>query len=507
MIRVKDKFLVNKILPPLSKRLHNGIKLNIISGVALSGFIEFLSKEGNWSPLLAKNCSNPNFGRITIYSKTFCPLEMIMLHTISQGYCTRAHALLAERGMTTQVSSAEITNENELYRKGSDDLLLLCPSAEDIKVIMAESHKGICGAHQSGVKMRWVLADALHPVTKPWPFRGWAVDIIRKICPAASNQQAWILVATDYFTKWVEAESYRSISSTQAEASNKVIKGILEKIIEEKPRAWHDLLPEAIWAYRVRSLRVTERPGQEEKDYAQAMAQELEDLEQSRLDAYNLMQAQNHIAARTKDPRFGKFSHNWEGPFIIERILGREQADDSSLCGASTAHVSTDRGHGQGRHSGHGCGRVEAKAVTQTMAEAVTLDMGAVAMTVTPAMGATKVLSQTNVAKLESSYQALQSSSIALQFLHDLIRRKVILPQGQDARIHGYGSTLVRMEGKEWRKMKNARLFILALEFETKGHGSLERRDGLTVRSSARWRGGSPEAVVSFNKKKRRLAQ
>ncbi|CAL2265839.1 unnamed protein product [Prunus armeniaca] len=134
-----------------------------------------------------------------------------------------------------------------------------------------------------------VPAEALHPVTKPWPFRGWAMDIIGKIYPAASNQHAWILVATDYFTKWVEAESYRSISSTQvvkffenhivhrfgipetitadngpvfasaetreyaerigiklvhstpcypqsnrqAEASNKVIKGILEKMIEE----------------------------------------------------------------------------------------------------------------------------------------------------------------------------------------------------------------------------------------------------------------------------------
>ncbi|CAL2240751.1 unnamed protein product [Prunus armeniaca] len=94
---------------------------------------------------------------------------------------------------------------------------------------------------------------------------------------------------------------------------------------------------------KVRSLRVTERPRHEEKDYAQAMDQELEDLEQSRLDAYNLMQAQKQIAAMsynrrvkqktfaegdlvwramlpigTKDPRFGKFSPNWEGPFIIE---------------------------------------------------------------------------------------------------------------------------------------------------------------------------------------------
>ncbi|CAL2265449.1 unnamed protein product [Prunus armeniaca] len=94
---------------------------------------------------------------------------------------------------------------------------------------------------------------------------------------------------------------------------------------------------------KVRSLRVTERPGQEEKDYVQAMAQESEDLEQSRLDAYNLIHAQKQVAARsynkkvkqrtfaegdlvwrailpigTKDPRFGKFSPNWEGPFIID---------------------------------------------------------------------------------------------------------------------------------------------------------------------------------------------
>ncbi|CAL2271998.1 unnamed protein product [Prunus armeniaca] len=186
----------------------------------------------------------------------------------------RTQSALAERGMTTQVSSAEITDkvetaeadwrclivkylrdpfgnherttrfrawcyliyQNELYRKGSDCLLLLCPNVEDIMVIMTESHEGICGAHQSGVKMRWLVrrhnyywptilkncieyakgcikcqiygpiqrvpAEALHPVTKPWPFRGWAVDIIGKIYLAASNQHAWILVATDYFTKW-----------------------------------------------------------------------------------------------------------------------------------------------------------------------------------------------------------------------------------------------------------------------------------------------------------------
>ncbi|CAL2238300.1 unnamed protein product [Prunus armeniaca] len=133
--------------------------------------------------------------------------------------------------------------------------------------------------------------------------------------------------------KLVHSTPYYPQSIGQAEASNKVIKSILENMIEEKPRAWHDLLLAALWAYRVskrsatgtspyalsyshdaivpmelkvRSLRVTERPGQEGKDYAQAMAQELEDLEQSRLDAHSLMQAQKPIG--TKDPRLGKFT-------------------------------------------------------------------------------------------------------------------------------------------------------------------------------------------------------
>ncbi|XP_021807702.1 uncharacterized protein LOC110751535 [Prunus avium] len=365
---------------------------------------------------------------------------------------------LAERGMTTQMSSPEITDkvntveadwrypivkylcdpsgdherttrfwarcyliyQNELYRKGSDGLLLLCPNTEDVQVIMAESQEGICSAHQSGIKMRWLVrrhgyywptilkdcieyargcvkcqiydpiqrvpAEALHPITKPWPFRGWAVDIIGKIYPAASNQHAWILVATDYFNKWVVAESYRSISSAQVVKffENHIVHrfGILETITADnglvfasaETREYTERMgiklvhstpyypqsneqAEASNKLKVQSLRVTERPRPERKDYAQAMAQELEDLEQSRLDAYNLMQAQKKITARaynrkvkqktfaegdlvwravlpngtkdpllpngTKDPRFGKFSSNWEGPFIIERILGR----------------------------------------------------------------------------------------------------------------------------------------------------------------------------------------
>ena len=37
------------------------------------------------------------------------------------------------------------------------------------------------------------------------PFRQWGLDFIGEIKPPSSGQFKWIMTATDYFTKWVEA--------------------------------------------------------------------------------------------------------------------------------------------------------------------------------------------------------------------------------------------------------------------------------------------------------------
>ncbi|CAL9021208.1 unnamed protein product [Prunus brigantina] len=67
-------------------------------------------------------------------------------------------------------------------------------------------------------------------------------------------------------------------------------------------------------------------------------------------------------------------------------------------------------------------------------------------------MGATEVPSQTNVAKLESSYQALPSSSIALQFLHGLIRGRSFSPRaGKESRPHrGLGPRRLSKTKDSW---------------------------------------------------------
>ncbi|RVW47388.1 hypothetical protein CK203_105894 [Vitis vinifera] len=56
----------------------------------------------------------------------------------------------------------------------------------------------------------------LHVLTSPWPFSIWGIDIIGKVSPKSSSGHEFILVAIDYFTKWVEAASYARLTSARA---------------------------------------------------------------------------------------------------------------------------------------------------------------------------------------------------------------------------------------------------------------------------------------------------
>jgi hypothetical protein len=128
-----------------------------------------------------------------------------------------------------------IINE-ELYRHTLDDILLKCLGEEQARLAMDKVHEGICGTHQSAPKMKWVLrraglywptmmddcirykkgcemcqrfgdiqttpANELHPIVKPWPFRVWSLDFVGEIHPSSSKGHRFVLVSTDYFTKW-----------------------------------------------------------------------------------------------------------------------------------------------------------------------------------------------------------------------------------------------------------------------------------------------------------------
>ena len=60
-----------------------------------------------------------------------------------------------------------------------------------------------------------VPPSELHALTSPWPFSVWGIDIIGKISPRSSGGHEYILVAIDYFTKWVEAASNAKLTTAR----------------------------------------------------------------------------------------------------------------------------------------------------------------------------------------------------------------------------------------------------------------------------------------------------
>ena len=47
--------------------------------------------------------------------------------------------------------------DDQLYYKTVDGVLLKCLNQEEANVLMGEVHEGICGAHQSAYKMKWII--------------------------------------------------------------------------------------------------------------------------------------------------------------------------------------------------------------------------------------------------------------------------------------------------------------------------------------------------------------
>ncbi|RVW31060.1 hypothetical protein CK203_093509 [Vitis vinifera] len=104
------------------------------------------------------------------------------------------------------------------------------------------------------------------------------MDIVGPL-PAAPAQKKFLLVAIDYFSKWVEVEAYASIKDKDVtkfvwknivcrfgipqtiiadnEATNKTLITALKKRLEQAKGKWVEELPGVLWAYRTTPGRPT----------------------------------------------------------------------------------------------------------------------------------------------------------------------------------------------------------------------------------------------------------
>ena len=57
--------------------------------------------------------------------------------------------------------------------------------------------------------------EVFNPLSNLWPFAQWGLDIVGHF-PKATGNKWYLLVNTDYFTKWVEAEPLANIKDVDA---------------------------------------------------------------------------------------------------------------------------------------------------------------------------------------------------------------------------------------------------------------------------------------------------
>ena len=131
-----------------------------------------------------------------------------------------------------------------MYKRSFSGPYLLCIHPETSKLLLEELHEGICGSHTGGRSIAHTAITQgywwpnmqkealeymkkcdqcqkftpnthqpggfLNPLSSSWPFAQWGLDIVGPFPKAAGNKK-YLLVGTDYFTKWVKAEPLANI--------------------------------------------------------------------------------------------------------------------------------------------------------------------------------------------------------------------------------------------------------------------------------------------------------
>uniref|UniRef100_A0A2N9HJD4 RNA-directed DNA polymerase n=1 Tax=Fagus sylvatica TaxID=28930 RepID=A0A2N9HJD4_FAGSY len=244
-----------------------------------------------------------------------------------------------EAARIKKLSTRYFVESGILFRKGFHGDPLRCLSLSESQTVMKEAHSGECGEHQGKKRLYQLLltlgyywptmkrdtADFVkachtcqmqanlihtHPtnlqnMATPWPFHTWGLDLIGPINPP-SGGYIWILAATEYFTKWVEAIPLRKATGAavanfirehiitrfgiphkiisdngtpfvnkdvrevlghyrikhrrstpyypqgngQAEATNRMLLRILSKMVFDYGKGWNSHLADVLWAYR-----------------------------------------------------------------------------------------------------------------------------------------------------------------------------------------------------------------------------------------------------------------
>ncbi|GFY91230.1 hypothetical protein Acr_07g0014260 [Actinidia rufa] len=135
--------------------------------------------------------------------------------------------------------------KGRLYKRSFSGPLLRCLRPEEAEYVLREIHEGICGNHSGARSLAkktirqgyfWPIIERdaaayikrcdkcqrfapvsrlphteMVPMSSPWPFAQWGIDILGPL-PQAPLQRKFLIVAIDYFTKWIETQPLAKIT-------------------------------------------------------------------------------------------------------------------------------------------------------------------------------------------------------------------------------------------------------------------------------------------------------
>eukprot|EP00253_Pinus_taeda_P016169 PITA_16169 len=161
-----------------------------------------------------------------------------LIFYLKNGYAPPNLSYKSKRTIRLKTKSFTIIDD-VLFKKNYDSILLRCLEKTKAQKVLQELHDRPAGGHfggdttahkiiHAGYYWPTLFRDAheyvrkclncqtssgrqrkpafpLQPVNIEQPFEQWGLDIIGEISPPSSKQHKYILTATDYFTKWVEA--------------------------------------------------------------------------------------------------------------------------------------------------------------------------------------------------------------------------------------------------------------------------------------------------------------
>ncbi|GKV19151.1 hypothetical protein SLEP1_g29444 [Rubroshorea leprosula] len=140
--------------------------------------------------------------------------------------------------------------DNHLYKRAASIPLLRCLTLYEAEYAVREVHEGVCGTHIGGRTLARKLlrhgyywptmvedaqnyvkkcptcqfnADDIHmpgemlsSLTSPWPFAQWGVDLLGPFIKGKGGC-TFLVVAVDYFTKWIEAKPLSTTTERKIE--------------------------------------------------------------------------------------------------------------------------------------------------------------------------------------------------------------------------------------------------------------------------------------------------